>query len=308
MGYSLDEDVRKGAASGGLVSSMLIDQLESGKITGAITCKTEVSDGELKFLTVLCKTKEEIVDCQTSIYSDFNHLKGIIRILEEEDGVFGIVALPCQWNALNNFIKQRPDLMKKIGLRIGLWCGHTSDRSLIYDFLRVNKGEMKNVDRFYYRRGLWRGETEVIFKSGDVMKLPFQKGYGLLQNLYIDSKKRCFSCLDHFAENADISFGDAWIREMKSRRTKYSLSVIFTENGVNAMSGLLNNDRVYLEEISPKLIVKSQKRSIVWHTYTNAARHKIGKLFGINIPKTFDVNARWNDYIAAVLIFFLYKI
>lgn len=307
LGYSKRPDIREGSASGGLVSSVLIDQLSCGAVTGVIAGKTVIEDGKLDFLSVVCSSEAEVLDCRTSIYSDFNHANNVIEVLRDREGVFAIVALPCQWRALNVFLERHSELREKIGLRVGLWCGHTSDRRLVDDFLRLRGIDTNDVSRFYFRKGHWRGETIVEYEDGRIRRMSFRKGYGLLQNLYIDSKRRCFSCTDHFCEGADVSFGDAWLGELKSEHIKHSMAVALTQRGLDALHALETNGGAYLMKTAPELAVQSQKRAVIWHTYGNAGRSRVGRIFRITIPRPEGINPRWNDYISAFLILAAYK-
>jgi len=306
LGYSSKREIREGAASGGLVSSLIINQLNAGKITGAIACKTVIENEQLAFRTLTCTTADEVLDCKTSIYSDFQHASNVKRLLNEKDGAFAVVALPCQWKTINRYVEEHPQLRDKIGLRIGLWCGHTTDRKLIDDFLHLKGIHPAHIARFYFRKGLWRGETTIELHSGETDRIPFQTGYGLLQNLYIDCKMRCFSCADHFCDGSDVSIGDAWLRSLKSAPVKHSMAIAFTEHGLAAIRDLIESKDAYLTEVAPELAVQSQKRAIIWHTYGSAGRSRIGGIFGLRIPDHSDVRPRWNDYISAFLILAAY--
>ena len=307
LGYSADPTIREGAASGGLVSSLLIDLLGVGTISGAITCRTEIENDRLEFKTLVCSNPREVLDCRTSIYSDFNHAQDVTRILEEREGAFAIVALPCQWKAINHFVEAHPELQEKIALRIGLWCGHATDRRLIDDFLRLRKLRAGDMKHFFYRKGLWRGEMVIELTSGETKTFPFQTGYGLLQNLYVDCKSRCFSCADHFCEGADVSFGDAWLGELKSAGVKHSMAIAFTERGLEAMRALGERGGARLAQTAPELAVQSQKRAVIWHTYGSAGRNRVGRPFGMSIPNRCGCAPRWNDYASALLILAAYR-
>jgi len=307
LGYAAAPDVRAGAASGGLVSSLLVDLLSAGRISGAILGKAEIASGRLELRTVVCSTAEEALDCRTSVYSDWNHARNVTKLLAEREGSFAVVALPCQWKAINRYVETHPALHGRIALRMGLWCGHATDRRLIDDFLRLKGLRCEKMSRLYYRKGLWRGETVVELARGGARRIPFQTGYGLLQNLYVDCKHRCFSCTDHFAEGADVSFGDAWLGRLKPSGIKHSMAVAFTERGVEAMRGLEERGGARLAEAAPELAVEAQKRAVVWHTHGNAGRSAAAPLFGLRIPNRSGCRPRWNDVASAIMILAAYR-
>ncbi|UCD20244.1 MAG: polysaccharide pyruvyl transferase family protein, partial [candidate division WOR-3 bacterium] len=267
LGYSANAGVRDDAASGGLVSALIINRLRAGAITGAIAARAVLENGTLVFESDVCTDEQSVLDCRTSIYSDFNHARAVIRLLQERDGTFAVVALPCQWRMINSYLEKHPDLKRKLGLGIGLWCGHATDRRLIEDFLRIRGIDTGSVERLYYRKGHWRGETVIEYEDGRIETIPFKTGYGLLQNLYVDCKLRCFCCTDHFAVGSDVSFGDAWLRELKASPVKHSMAITFSDRGAEAIAGLAGECDAFIQEIDPTLAVDAQKRAVIWHTY-----------------------------------------
>jgi len=302
MGYSADASVCDGAASGGLVSTLLIDLLERGEIDGVIAARTSSGRNGLSFETVLCRTPDEILDCRTSIYSDFNHAAGIIDILKETSGRFAAVALPCQWTWIGKWMERGRPRAGELVLKIGLWCGHATHRRLADAFLDIKGIGKSRIDRFWYRKGSWRGMTEILMKDGETRRIPFSHGYGLFQNLYVDCMGRCLSCEDHFGKDSDISFGDAWLPEMKKRRIKHSMAVALSKEGEAAGERLVSSGAAMAVEIPPVLAVQAQKRAVIWHTYGTAGREKLSGIFGVKINGSGRFKARWNDRVSAFMI------
>jgi coenzyme F420-reducing hydrogenase beta subunit len=302
IGYCSDEDIRGEAASGGFVSALAIDMLRSGEIDGVIAARTAMKDGEIAFETVLCRTEEEILDCRTSIYSDFNHAGGIIDILKREEGRFAAVALPCQWTWIRKWLATGPSVSGELVLRLGLWCGHATHRRLIEDYLDIKGIERSSMERLWYRKGHWGGAMGILRKDGEVIRIPFRKGYGMLQNLYADCMGRCLSCEDHFAWDSDISFGDSWLTEMKKVPIKHSMAVALTPEGRKAGERIASAGIAYASEIPPLLAVQAQKRSALWHTYGTAGREKVARLFGVRVRGSGRYRARWNDYISSYMM------
>ncbi|MCK4537925.1 MAG: Coenzyme F420 hydrogenase/dehydrogenase, beta subunit C-terminal domain [Candidatus Krumholzibacteria bacterium] len=330
FGHSTDTEITGAAASGGLVSALLIDLVESGRIDGAITARIDISGEKLDFKTVLCRSTNDIIKCGSSIYSDFDHLGGITSILRENEGRFAVVALPCQWKALDRLLKKNPDLQGKVTHRIGLWCGHATGRALVDDFLSSKGVRQDEIASFRYRRGVWRGETWIEMKDGSEMTLPFGKGYGLFQNLYSDCMKRCFFCEDHFARHSDISFGDAWLAELRGGDIKESMAIANTAAGIEAMRGLGRRNDVVLTDVSPALAIQAQKRAVIWHIYGTEARKRICGLFGVKRPVDTKrsgepkhdlsgtgapcagsdrrgIRPRWNDFISSFMMLASWK-
>jgi coenzyme F420-reducing hydrogenase beta subunit len=307
-GFSRDPDVREGAASGGAVSSLLLDLLAAGKITGAVVARSRVRDGKLKFETYLASSRSEILDSRTSIYSDFNHTRPMLELIGNAVGSVAVVALPCQLSALESSLNKQPELAQKVFCKVALWCGHCTRRNLMDEFLRRKQVNLEEVDKLFYRRGLWRGRTEIVMKSGETVSFPFSSGYGLLQNLYVDCCRRCLSCTDHFGRHSDVSFGDAWLPELKRRRMKYSMALAHTDTGKGILRDATENQGcLVLSECDRLLPLRAQKRAVIWHTHNAAARASIARLFGMKLDGIPGVKPRLRDYPAAFLILLFVK-
>src|SRR5665647_1117745 len=162
MGYSNDVEIRQGAASGAIVSSILTYLLEKREIDGALVSKQIMADGKIKAQSFIAKNSEEILDCRTSIYFDFPFKKSFNDILEF-DGRVGIVALPCVLEALEKWQADYPQLKEKIPYRIALYCGGNNSPEMVEKVLKKNKIKLDEIERIYFRKGLWRGLTPVSY-------------------------------------------------------------------------------------------------------------------------------------------------
>ena len=144
--------------------------------------------------------------------------------------------------------------------------------------------------------------TEILMKDGETRRIPFSHGYGLFQNLYVDCMGRCLSCEDHFGKDSDISFGDAWLPEMKKRHIKHSMAVALSREGEAAGERLVSSGAAMAVEVPPVLAVQAQKRAVIWHTYGTAGREKLSGIFGVKINGSGRFKARWNDRVSAFMI------
>jgi len=283
IGCAASEDNRS-FASGGLVSELLARRLMTGASKAAICAGINVSEGRVEPGTRICRSPGEIFECSGSIYTDFGHLGGIISALRAERGPCDIVSLPCQARALRRVAASDSEVASKIGLMIGLWCGHATTRTLLDDLLvawRIDTARMKS---FKYRTGYWRGATEICLTGGSTVRKGFAHGYGLHQNLYADCARRCLTCTDHFASYADISFGDAWLPEVRQRSRKYSMALQLTSRGCIAMEDLASSGDVILYPADPALAVRSQYRALRWHREGSVGRSMLAALFGLKLP------------------------
>jgi coenzyme F420 hydrogenase subunit beta len=288
-GYSNDEEIRNGAASGGIVSGVLINLLKENKIQGALVSRMQIKDGKLIAESFIAKSKEEILDARTSIYFE-TPLLSKIQEIKSFKGKLAVVGVPCQITALRKICKD------KISYYIGLFCGHNSKKDLILKVLKKKNIDLDKVKRFYFRKGMWRGKSFIEFKDGSKREFPFTS-FSVYQNLHFLSQKKCIVCSDHCAENADLSCGDIWTKEYKKREIKHSAFVSRNKE----MDKILHKSNLNLEEVPPLMIAKAQKRSLIYHKSINS-RSFVGKFFGYKIPKNDIDKIRLNDLISAFII------
>ncbi|MCP4651957.1 MAG: hypothetical protein GY858_01035 [Candidatus Omnitrophica bacterium] len=288
-GYTNDQLVREKAASGGMVSQLLLHLLENKHITAAIVSKLEVVNGKLRPQPFIARSRKDILSSGSSIYIDFA-MTPITKQIEEITGPLAIVALPCQLKTLANLNKTN-----KI-ITIGLFCGHTSNSELIESVLK-NKIDLKNLKDFCFRRGHWRGQSQITLKSKETFDFPYFD-FGLFQNIFFHMPKKCLYCQDHSAENFDISFGDLWLKKFRKKKFKYSAIISRNKKMSDIISKMSDRNEIYLEPLDPQKIISSQKRPLIYHKFTVQA---IGKINNSSQPKD---SLAWNDYIAAQLILF----
>ena len=307
-GYSLDESLREVCASGGLLTTLLCHRLSHGQSDGALVARLSFHrEGSIRPFSFLAVSEDEIKASAGSIYTDFDHVRGVVDILKRSTGVFDVVALPCQISRLRKLMENDAELKKKVGILIGLWCGHATESSLLETLLVRWNIDVTAVETFKYRTGKWRGRTKFFYEGGAFKEVHFSKGYGLYQNMYADCASRCFSCTDHFGESADVSFGDCWIRSEKKSPFKKTMALSFTLTGDDAVDMLLSSPDADVCETDPAMAVESQKRSVIFHTYSCAAREKLKKTFGMSIGCSLNLRPVWRDYVSAFLTLLYFR-
>ena len=306
MGYSNDEFIRKDAASGGVVSAILIDLLESGKIDGALVSKQVMDEGKISVKTFIATTKQEILDCRTSIYMDFPLAKSFKKILGFE-GKVAVVALPCHYKTLDHLEKKYPELKEKIYLKIALFCRKSPKKQLIKSILEKNKINEHDINRLYFRKGHWRGQTHVELYDGTVINFSYLYNLCTYMNLYLYFLPKCYYCQNHFGYNIDLSCGDVWLKKMKKNPIKHTAVIAKSKLSSDLLKELPEKGTLYLQRIEPKEVLLSQKRALIFKYSTASARDKIGKYFGLRGKFDHLEGSKWNHYLASLFITFNIK-
>lgn len=299
VGYSSDEEVRAYCASGGIVSTILIGLLSSKQIDGALTSRLKVENGRLLPETIIATSKDEILSCGGSIYFDVNPLAEKSKMLDFQ-GRLAVVGLPCHLAALERLSKTNKGLRDKVILKIGLFCGHNSKKELIEHILKQKRIRQGDIAAFSFRKGRWRGRTELTMKNGEKRSFPFSH-FSIYQNMHLFSLKKCLQCNDHTAEGSDISCGDIWLQKMKGEAIKHSIFLSRTQRGEEVIQMLIRQGMLFVRGSSPQEVFLAQKRSIIHHKNIYL-RSRMARYFGLKIPPCKKGIIRWNDYISTLMV------
>jgi len=301
LAHAQDPAVREGAASGGVVSAILLYLLRNDYIDGALVSNIRIKDGKIGAEAFIARSPEQILAARGSIYMEFS-MKSQLRELAHRPGRFAVVALPCELEYLSQLEQEFPALRDKVAWRIGLFCGGTSHKELLIQVLRSQGISEADVTSLRFRSGHWRGKTSVESVTGGKKVWPWFAYFGLYRNLYLYTPSRCLSCMDQTAETADISCGDAWLPELKQDPIKHTLTIARSQRACTLLESIENAGELELHEISLETVFAAQRRSLIYKKRNFAARKCLGRLFGFNIQGKPLFKAQWNDYIAAFFV------
>lgn len=299
--FSNDESIRKGAASGGIVTTLLIYLLRRGYVDGVFVSRQFVRNGKIEVESFIATKEEDILDSRTSIYTYFPLEKNFDKIIEF-DGKIAIVLLPCHTRMLDILSDNKPQIKEKVKYRIALFCGGVADSILMNKILDKNNININEVSRIYSRRGHWRGTTILEMKDGGEKAISYTKNWSTYKNSFFYSTKKCFSCLDHFGYNADFCCGDIWLKEMKKKEIKHTAVITKHMESDRVFGELVNEGLVTASPVGADFILKGNKRAIIYKYHTATARQKLGRLMGFTHSDSDLLKSKWNHYIAAFFI------
>lgn len=296
-GYAADETIRERAASGGVITALLIHLLETKEIDGAWVSRTRVENGKLGYDTWIATTPEEIRSASSSIYMSMPLMKHV-GMLRAFPGKVAVVMTPCQLRALDALLKKEPALKDKVALKIGLYCSgnHSPEATLLS--LRQAGVSLDGAVRLYYRQGHWRGQSAVEYADGSVKTFSYTKTICAYKNAYFFENSSCMTCQDQFAFAADISFGDIWLKEMKKNPIKHSSCVIRTEKAYRLYKEAVRAGVIVDSHMSAREMVKSQKRALAFKFSCAKAKQKYFEKQGKKLKLVADDKCKWNHRLA----------
>lgn len=284
VGYAVDVETRRRAASGGLATALLVHALRAGLIDGAVVA--EAGENGISPRVFVARTEEEIRRAAGSKYvpvAGGTSLLDVIRVA----GRYAIVGLPCHIHGIRKVAER---LERKVGARVvytlSVFCSHTKDAGYVRALLHETGVASEDVRSLRFRGNGWPGEFAVETRSGEERIVPYGGEFTqALWKSYAFGPRRCFTCPDVVGETADVSLGDAWLRQYTSTdRAGTSVAVSHTRAGEDLLRSAMRAGALALEPIEPELVVESQKKILYFKKVRIKARRRILAWFGVPLP------------------------
>lgn len=300
-GYSNDYDIRYHSASGGLVTQFLLFLLEKKYIDGAVVTKLDTTN-PLLVKTFIAKTKEDILAAKSSKYSPVT-MNNIIQDLKKQEGKFVIVGLPCHIHGFRKYEQIDRKFREKILGYFGIYCSSGRTFYLTEHVFKERNISKESIKYFAYRDNGCLGSMNILATNKDGKEYNyterFQNYYHPLRSFFVPN--RCTMCVDHYAELADVSFGDIHIHPYIEDKIGVNSLVVRDQYFNDRLLEAVNEGYITIEEISSEIVNKSQVMA-----YKKKGRNytfiKINKLLGNKVP-SYDVNYNDNNKFKSIISF-----
>ncbi len=246
-GRSKNQEIVKRSSSGGIVSSIIIDLFDKGKIDAAVVA---FFDERLNIYGDVITSKDEVINHSGSFYHTARMLKNIDKIKNYKSVVF--VGLPCHNASLKKF--QEKYNVKNIYATISLFCtiGRMkkgfdellNEHSFLID---AENGVIEYRSRYGEKR---LGDVYIKIRNGRELTFPATK---ILDKDYFYCPHGCLNCRKLFGvEFSDISVGDNW-----GVKTEEKIAII-TANSQNGLRIIEENKLIHITHSSVDELIKSQ--------------------------------------------------
>lgn len=283
LAHAADPEVRHGAASGGAVTALLESALEEGCIDAALVCRSKVNGDRVRAFFALARNREQLLAARGSKYVAVNFVRDAVPLLREFSGRVAVVGLPCDLATLARYrTRLETGIRADIAFTVGLFCGHNSTPALV-DMVtdRLSRDGGQPLTEFSFRSGHWRGHTNFRFEDGRVGQAP-SRTYSAYRHLSLFTERKCLSCADHFAFDADVAAGDVWLYSLRADPVKKTGILIRTEVGEDVVAAARASGLIVATDVHPTIMLDGQAR-IAPHHYNVAARRAAGRLLGVRI-------------------------
>lgn len=245
-------------------------------IDGALVVKM---DG-LKPKPFIAKSPDDIIKAMGSKYLPVSVGAELRNILNSE-GRYAIVGLPCHIRFLKRSLGESKGLQGRIVLLLGLFCCRVISPLGFKVLLRKLNVKENEVKEFRFRGCGWPGKLYVNLVDGRSISMPFFSYWRPLYSPYFFTPKACMFCSDMTNEEADVSFGDAWLPEIM-RKDSLGSSIIISRT-IRAEEVLREAQRkgfIRLTKIVEREVLRAQWRPLFFKKITLPMRLMLTKRKG----------------------------
>lgn len=252
-GFSTDHEVRYHGASGGLLTSFLAFLLDKKMITAAVVAKNDLSAPFLN-KAILVHDSKYLFMARSSKYCPVS-FESIINQVKEESGPVIIVGLPCVIQGFRKLEQIDAKFRNKIFGYFGLYCSGSRTFNMTEYVLSKHKIDITSLKYFQYRDNGCLGDL-IAIDDNRKLQIPYQLFFHPLRSIFIPA--RCQLCIDHYAELADISFGDIHYGKYKDDKVGINSIVVRNEKFVSLLEDAAKEGYIHIEDLSEEELVKCQ--------------------------------------------------
>lgn len=252
-GYAADDEVRFRASSGGAATALALAAIEQQGFSGVLHIGAR-EDVPYLNRTLLSTTRAELLEATGSRYAPASPCDGLDRV-EAADGPCVFIGKPCDVAGAQRAAAVRPALAERLGLTVGIFCAGTPSTRGTLEMLREMGIDPEALDSVRYRGNGWPGPAEAVAGERSA-RLTYEESWGRI--LQRHRQWRCYVCLDHTGEFADVSVGDPWYRELSPDEPGRSLVVVRTERGRRAVRAAMDSGALVLEPVAGHILPDSQ--------------------------------------------------
>lgn len=286
-GYARDPQIRYKSSSGGLITAICLYLLEEKIVDGILATKMN-SKRPTEPQPFIATSKSELFSAMGSKYCPVPLGIGLESILNEK-GKYAIVGLPCHIFGARRAETLNPKLAAKITLHLGIFCAGTPNFLATDYMLRRHGISKEQVISIEYRGEGWPGSMTIKFRKRarysieqKNLRIPYPRYWEGIDSLF--HFHRCTLCDDKFNTSADVSCGDAWLKEFQ--RDKLGTSLIITRNEAGEALVRAASENAYIETRSMHNILKpsqAQRKARMLQT-----RIQVQRALGKPLPPRYD--------------------
>jgi len=229
--HSNNRVIRAGSTSGGMITALASALLEAKEFDAAFVLKTD-DLSKAPSLTAV-ETPKDVISGAKSKYIPAS-VAEVVRTLKEQKGRYIIIGTSCQFQGIKKFLA-RSGMPSDDLLFLGLFCDKTMNLNLIRyfeDAYAKRAEKLAGIDFRTKEGDGWPGDTKLVFDSGREQIVDKSVRRHLKPFFQLD---RCLFCLDKLNREADISFGDCYLKGHTDPQGRSSV-IVRTQKGADVLS------------------------------------------------------------------------
>lgn len=229
-----DNEIRRPAQYGGVVTGLLLFAIQEGYIKAAVLTD---AGNDLSPGGTLARDRSAVLQCAGSRYSAAGGLSALNKALKNGEDQLAVVGLPCQMEALDRMTRMQPDgqeRSRRIELKIGLFCTWAVDHRALRKFLQ-DQGISGNIKKF----DIPPPPAEIFQVFIDEERLDFP-----LADIRPYVQQGCSLCDDMTALRADIAVGTVEGRE------GWNTVLVRTDSGAELFKAAVEAGRIETEQLA----------------------------------------------------------
>ena len=280
-GHATDPETRFQGSSGGALTALARYAIEKGGLHGVLHVAAD-PDRPLRNRTVMSRSYGELLANTGSRYAPASVCDGLNQI-EEAPGPCMFIGQPSEVAALRKTLPLRPKLECNLAVALSFFCAGSPSTKGTEDLLKAKGIDPNQVEKLRYRGRGWPGMFAVWLKGSSEasLEMTYKDSWAYVQ-AYRPWSVHIWP--DGCGEQADVSCGDPWYREVKPDDPGSSLVVVRTERGRALVHEAMAAGYLALKPGTLAMVVDSQrnllaKKGAVW------GRLLAMRLMGLPVPR-----------------------
>ncbi len=284
IGHSKDPNIRSGAATGGIATSLLLHLLDKDQVDDVVVVGMENERPVAK----LTHNRQNILDAMMSKYGPVPVLSKVIPELLKKPRRIAMVSTPCQLGGWLRACEQFPKLRENKVFKIGLFCGQIQSYDALSAIASTLGLEYPGDAKFVaWRYGDYPGSTRFEKADGSAVEKPLYPWLDVAVPFF--SLNRCNLCPDGSNWLSDITLGDN-----HRGLTPETLIVCRSRRGEEMLENAKNAEAITYRELEPERVQDDPvlRGLIQYKLYPNVARHRWLRKKGMKAPQ-FDFDEEY---------------
>lgn len=281
IAWASNDSIRIQASSGGITTAIAIFLLNNKYVNKIIVIKSSSEKSPLDFRGTIVDSEADLMSAMGSKYCSVT-LCGALKDLGQNDKAL-VIGLPCHIQGIRKAQLNDHRFRKLNIILLGLFCGSTRGREGAEWMIKQHGFEIDKLSTITFRGGGWPGYLRASFVNGKTLKLPYPD-YSCFQ--FSGYRPwRCGLCSDGLAELADLSIGDAWLKEYTSVDDKgVCVIVARSERGKKILLEGVSQGIIHCVDGDDDIAVKSQYQMLINKKYKIYGGFLLAHLLGRSVP------------------------